>query len=147
VRIVLPGVVVPSGAGAPSREQLQSPSSAPVVEFIRVDFGTTELGLHSCSNEPSGIICYGTVTREARGPYDYEINNLFPRNIRLVDNFHVEHRLRRGVFINGVGSSQPATNLSTGESIWWKLEFEPGSQQASSARIVMGNQQLRSPVY
>src|SRR5512132_1366030 len=53
VGTVLPGVIVPSGAGAPSGALLQSPSSTHLVEFIRGYYGT-ELGLHSCSNERSG---------------------------------------------------------------------------------------------
>ena len=150
VGTVLPGVIVPSGAGAPSGTLLQSPSSAHLVEFIR-DYWGTELGLHSCSNTASGqafnIICYGIVTRTAQGQHDYKLDGLFPRRTTLVDNFHIEHRLRRGVFINGAGGRQQTANLSTGESIWWELEFEPGPQRASSGRIVIGNLQLRSPVY
>lgn len=150
VETVLPAVAVPSGAGAPSQDLLRSPSSASLAEFIK-GYRGTELGLHSCSNAASGqafnIICYGIITKESQGHDNYRLDSIFPGRTTLVDNFHIEHRLRRGVFINGVGGRQQTANLSTGESIWWELEFEPGPQRVSSGRIVIGNHQLRSPVY
>jgi hypothetical protein len=163
VATVLPGVVVPSGAGAPSAELLQSPTSAASADLIK-DFPRfgLDVGLYSCSNVPGpnsasgqtsfSVSCYGTATKATDGISNYDISELFPKNdIKLFDNFHFEHPLKRGSFIDGLGNHKQTINLSTGESIWWALEFDPVPQRASSARIVistyMGLKQLRSPVY
>jgi hypothetical protein len=153
----LPGVPLPStGRGAPSEELLRSPSSAPLVDFVK-NYSGLELGLYNCFNVPApaanarapgSIACYGTATKNAQGAFDYHIEHLFPQQTKLVDNLHIDHRLRRAFFLDGVGRAQPIMNLSAGESIWWSLEFEPGPQPVSSARIVLGygQLQLQSPV-
>ena len=68
---------------------------------------------------------------------------------KLVDNFHIEHRLRRAFFIDGLGNHQQTTNLSTGESVWLSLEFEAVARPVSSVRIILttfaGQPQLRGP--
>jgi hypothetical protein len=68
---------------------------------------------------------------------------------KLVDNFHIEHRLRRAFFIDGLRSHQQTTNLSTAESVWLALEFEAVARPASSVRIILttfaGAPQLSGP--
>ena len=80
---------------------------------------------------------------------DYNINSMGTNQFKLVDNFHIEHRLRRAYFIDGLGSHQQTTNLSTGERVWLALEF-PVAHSISSARIIFGflwgAVQLRGPV-
>jgi hypothetical protein len=154
---ILPGVTVPSGAAAPSGELLQSPSSAPLIDFIKDYYGPQEVGLYSCANAPSqtdtgdsslksGINCYGTFIKSGGGPSDFGVDWLFPGETRLVDNFHVEHRLRHEFFLNGLGEKKQNINLSAGEGVWWALEFEPGTRLPSSGRIILFNGQFQTPI-
>jgi hypothetical protein len=133
---ILPGVP-PETAGleAPSTTLLQSPSS--------------DYGLYRCIRNATAISCYIVITRTADGQQDYQVANASAQKEKLIDNFHVEHRLHDAFFIDGLGQHQQHINLSTGESVWFGLEFEPGTQIISSARIIFspyGNNQLRGPV-
>jgi len=90
------------------------------------------------------------LTKISAGEQDYRIDTMRADLIKLVDNFHIEHRLRRAFYVDGLGTHQQTTNLSTGESIWLALEFEPAARPISSARIIFnafpGSPQLRGPV-
>jgi hypothetical protein len=145
---LLPGTVRPSGPGAPSADLLQAPANAPTVDSVTSQ--QNEYGLYGCSNEATNITCYIIMSRTGAGAQDYRIDAMRTDAYKLVDNFHIEHRLRRAFFIDGLRSRQQATNLSTGESIWLALEFEPVARPISSARIVFVSMpyspQLRGPV-
>ena len=147
---ILPGTAQQSGAGAPTPELVQAPANAPTVDTARTSDNSIELGLYTCTNETASISCYIALSRIAAGQQDYAINSLRTDQFKLVDNFHIEHRLRRAYFIDGLGSHQQKTNLSTGESIWLALEFDPVARPISSARIIFsslfGMPQLRGPV-
>jgi hypothetical protein len=145
---ILPGTAQQSGAGAPSPELVQAPANAPTVDTAKTFY--EELSLFSCTNEANLISCYVVLSRIAAGQQDYSINSLGTDKVKLVDNFHIEHRLRRAYFIDGLGSHQQKTNLSTGEGVWLALEFDPVARPISSARIIFGSlygpPQLRGPV-
>jgi hypothetical protein len=147
---VLPGTVQQSGTGAPTPELLQAPANAPTVDTAKTGDNSVELSLYSCTNDPSNVSCYIVLSRIGTGQKDYSINSLRTDQFKLVDNFHIEHRLRRAYFIDGLGSHQQTTNLSTGESVWLALEFDPVARPVSSARIIfssfIGTPQLRGPV-
>jgi len=152
---LLPGVAAPSSAQAPPADLLQSPLLAPVIESA-ANYGGGNIGLYSCVNAHSqsttsggaiiSINCYGIFTRTNQGHEDYPIDYLFPEDTRLVDNFHLNHRLKRAFFLDGLGNHQKTVDISTDESIWWMLEFEPGPRQPSSTRLIFRDQQFRSPV-
>ena len=139
-----------SGAGAPTPELLQAPNNAPTVDTARTGDQKVEIALFSCTNDKNSVSCYVVLSRIAAGQQDYSINSLRTDQFKLVDNFHIEHRLRRAYFIDGLGSHQQTTNLSTGESVWLALEFDPVARPISSARIIFGSlwgaPQLRGPV-
>jgi hypothetical protein len=145
--VVLPGTVPQSGSGAPTPELLQAPANARAVDTARNN--QVEVGLFSCANETNSVLCYVVLSRIASGQQDYGINSMGTDQFKLVDNFHIEHRLRRAYFIDGLGSHQQTTNLSTGERVWLALEF-PVAHSISSARIIFGflwgAVQLRGPV-
>lgn len=147
---ILPGTVASPGPGAPSPDLLQAPANATLLDTSKSVTQREEFGLYSCSNEPGQITCYVTVARMAPGQSDYTVEEMRPEQIKLVDNFHIEHHLRRAFFIDGLGTHHSTTNLSTGESLWLALEFEAGPRPISSARIVfapyVGAGQLRGPV-
>ena len=146
--VLPPGAMQQSGPGAPGPNLLQSPSSAPLIDSVKSPNSREDYGLYSCSSSANSITCYVVVSRGAAGQEDYKVS-LLVQQTKLVDNFHVEHRLRRAYFVDGAGGHDEATNLSTGESVWLALEFEPGPRVASSARIVFapyGTYQLRGPV-
>jgi len=108
-----------------------------------------EIGLYSCTNGANSVLCYIVMSQIASRQQDYNINSMGTNQFKLVDNFHIEHRLRRAYFIDGLGSHQQTTNLSTGESVWLALEFDPVARPISSARIIFplwGAVQLRGPV-
>jgi hypothetical protein len=146
--VILPGTVQQAGVGAPAPELLQAPANAPMVDTARNT--QVEIGLFSCTNEANSVSCYVVMSRIASGQQDYSINLMGTNQLKLVDNFHIEHRLRRAYFIDGLGSHQQTTNLSTGESVWLALEFDPVARPISSARIIFGSVwgpvQLRGPV-
>jgi hypothetical protein len=148
--VILPGTAQQSGAGAPTPELLQAPANAPTVDTARTSDQSVEIALFSCTNETNSILCYVVLSRIAAGQQDYSINSLRTDQFKMVDNFHIEHRLRRAYFIDGLGSHQQKTNLSTGESVWLALEFDPLARPISSARIIFvslwGAPQLRGPV-
>jgi hypothetical protein len=143
---VLPGTVQESGPGAPNAALLQAPANAPIIDSAKVPGQQDELGLYSCANQQTSITCYVILSRLKPGQSDYPISDQY----KLVDNFHIEHRLRKAFFIDGLGTHQQTTNLSTGESIWLALEFETAARPVSSARIILptflGGIQLRGPV-
>jgi len=147
---ILPGVVQQSAAGAPTPELLQAPANAPTVDTAITSDKSAEMALFSCINDANSISCYVVLSRIAAGQQDYSIASMRTDQFKLVDNFHIEHRLRRVYFIDGLGSHQQKTNLSTGESVWLALEFDPAARSISSARIVFGSLwgalQLRGPV-
>ena len=147
---LLPGTTQHSGPGIPSTDLLQAPANAVTLDTARSVSQNEELGLYSCTNEPSNITCYVVLSRISPGEQDYRISAIRTDQYKLVDNFHIEHRLRRAFFIDGLGSHQQSTNLSAGESIWLTLEFDPVARPISSARIVFspyqGAPQLRGPV-
>ena len=147
---VLPGTTQLSSPGAPSADLLQAPANAPLIDTTRSSSQREEFGLYSCSNEPNQITCYIVYSRVAPGQSDYKIENDIKTNIKLIDNFLIEHRLRRASFVDGLGNRRQSTNLSTGESVWFVLEFEPAPRRISSARIVLNphraESQLRGPV-
>jgi hypothetical protein len=145
---LLPGTAQPTGPGAPAADLLQAPSNAPVVDTVRPN-GHTELGLYSCANEAANIVCYITMTRLDSGQQDYRVDAINHDLVKLVDNFHIEHSLRRVYFIDGLGGHQQIANLSTGEGIWVAYEFDPGVHSISSARVIfnnLGGAQLRGAV-
>jgi hypothetical protein len=144
------GVAQQPGPGTPSPDFLRSPSSATVLDTTKSMTNQEEYGLYSCTSSPNTITCYLVVSRIAAGQGDYTIQRLPLQQTKMIDNFHVEHRLRRAFFIDGLGGHQQGTNLSTGESIWLALEFEATSNAVSSARIVFspyGVNQLQGPVH
>ncbi len=141
---VLPGTTQPSGPGAPSADLLQAPGGAPLIDTAKFDNQKDELGFYSCSNEQDKITCYIVQSRTAQGQSDYKIDSQMKTKFKLVDNFHIEHRLQRMFYMDGLGSHQQNTNLSFGESIWLVLEFEPAPRRISSARIVF-NANLFNP--
>jgi hypothetical protein len=144
-----PGTPQASGPGVPSSDLIQSPSSAPLIDTAKSPSLQDDYGLYGCNGEQSSITCYIVVSRTAAGQTDYSIDRLPLQQTKLIDNFHVEHRLRRAYFIDGLGGHQKTMNLSTGESVWLTLEFEAGARSISSARIVFssyGANQLRGPV-
>lgn len=147
---VLPGTTQPSGPGAPSADLLQSPANAHLLDTTKSENQQEELGFYGCSNEQNQITCYIVYSRVAAGQADYKIDESIKTRIKLVDNFHIEHLLRRASYIDGLGSRKQSTNLSAGESLWLVLEFEPAPRRISSARIVLntypGSHQLRGPV-
>jgi hypothetical protein len=147
---VLPGTAQASGPGVPAADLLQAPTNAPTLDVVRLVTQREELGLYSCTNQTTDITCYVILTRIFAGQQDYSIAALRTDQYKLVDNFHIEHRLRRAYFIDGLGTHQQTTNLSTGESIWLALEFDPVAHPISSARIIFatlpGAPQLRGPV-
>jgi hypothetical protein len=136
------------GPGAPNANLLQSPSSASLIDNTKSPTSREDYGLYSCGTSQTSITCYVVISRSAAGQEDYQVSNIV-RQTKLVDNLHVEHRLRRAYFIDGAGGHDETTNLSTGESVWLALEFEPGPRLASSGRIVLtsyGTCQLRGPI-
>jgi hypothetical protein len=137
--VILPGTVQQSGVGAPTPELLQAPANAPIVDTARTGDQRAEIGLYSCSNETASISCYVVLSRIAVGQQEYSISSLRTDQFKLVDNFHIEHRLRRAYFIDGLGSHEQTTNLSTGESVWLALEFDPVARPISSARIIFSS--------
>jgi hypothetical protein len=98
---------------------------------------TENYGLYSCTNDTSVITCYVVLTKTSSGPSDCDVDNMATKRVKLVDNFHIEHRLKRSYFIDGLGTHRQQTNLSAAESIWLVLEFEPAPRPISSARIVL----------
>jgi hypothetical protein len=147
---VLPaGSTAPSEARAPTPDLLQSPSSASIVDTAKSPNQQDDYGLYGCAGSGKEVTCYVVVTRSSPGQGEYTLQQQSTENIKLIDNFHVEHRLRRAYFVDGLGGHQQAINLSTGESIWLFLEFDPGPRVPSSARIVFSPysmSQLRGPV-
>jgi hypothetical protein len=147
--VLAPGVSQASGPGAPPSELIQSPSSAPLIDTTKSPSQQEDYGLYGCVGEQSSVTCYIVIARTAARQTDYAIDHLPLQQIKLVDNFHVEHRLHRAYFVDGLGGHQKTTNLSTGEGVWLTLEFEAGPRPISSARIVFssyGTNQLRGPV-
>jgi hypothetical protein len=147
---LLPGTTQAAGPGAPTADLLQAPANAPTIDTVKPANQREELGLYSCTNEANSITCYVVMSKLVAGQQDYRIDAMRTDLFKLVDNFHIEHRLRRAFFIDGLGSHQQTTNLSTGESVWLALEFEPVARPISSARIILtsfpGSPQLRGPV-
>src|SRR5947209_6910326 len=144
--VLPPGVAQPN----PSADLIQSPSSAPIIDTARSMTNEEDYGLYSCYSSGNAITCYLVVSRTAAGQRDYNTQQMPLQQTKLIDNLHVEHRLRRAFFIDGLGGRQQSTNLSTGESMWLALEFEQGPAHGiSSVRIVFssyGTNQLRGPV-
>jgi hypothetical protein len=148
---LLPGTAQgASSHGTPSPNLLQAPANATTIDTAKSVTQREELGLYSCNNEASNITCYVVVSRIAHGQQDYSIDSARPDQIKLVDNFHIEHRLRRAFYIDGLGNHQQTTNLSAGESVWLAIQFEPAARPISSARIIFapfaGSPQLRGAV-
>lgn len=147
---VLPGTAQVSGPSAPSSDLLQAPANAPTVDTVRPANQREELGLYNCTNQENNITCYLILSRLVSGQQDYRIDTMRIDQFKLVDNYHIEHRLKRAYFIDGLSNHQQTTNLSTGESVWLALEFESVAHPVSSARIILtsfpGAPQLRGPV-
>jgi hypothetical protein len=147
---ILPGTVAASGPNSPTPDLLQAPSNAQAVDTTKSMDQTQQLGLYSCTNNTNAVTCYIVVTKTSAGPQDYDVNRMTANQLKLVDNFHIEHRLKRAYFVDGLGNHQQTTNLSAGESIWLVLDFEPAARAISSARIVLAPYpnapQLRGPV-
>jgi hypothetical protein len=148
--IILPGTnpaPVPNGL---TQDLIQAPSNAQAVDMTKSISRTEELGLYSCANGTNVITCYIVMTKISPGPQDYAIERMNINQLKLVDNFHIEHRLKRAYFIDGIGTQRQTTNLSAGESIWVVFEFESTTRPISSARIVLapsqGAPQLSGPV-
>ena len=138
---LLPGIAQRTGPGAPSPDLIRSPSSATPIDVAKSSY-QDDYGLYSCISLANAITCYVVVARTAAGESDYPAQ---PPGIqyKLIDNFHIDHRLRRAFFIDGLGGQQKSVNLSTGESVWYALEFEPGPSSVSSARIVFSPYQMQ----
>jgi len=136
--VLLPGTAPASGPNSPTPDLIRAPSNAQVVDTTKSTARTEDLGFYSCSNDANVITCYVVVTRTALGQSNYSVDNPSTRQIKLVDNFHIEHQLKRAYFIDGLGTHQQTTNQSTGESIWLVIDFGPVARPVSSARIVLG---------
>ena len=148
--VILPGIAPASGPSSPPPDLIQAPSNAQAVDTSKSTTRNEDLGLYSCANDANAITCYIVLTKTSPGPSDYDADRMTTNQIKLVDNFHIEHRLKKAYFIDGLGAHQQTTNLSTGESIWLVLDFGPAPRPISSARIVLaaypGAPQLSGPV-
>jgi hypothetical protein len=135
-----------SGPGAPTPDLVRSPGSARVTQVISGwgGWGGTA-GLYGCSNAPNSIICYFVFTRTDPGPHDYNIGG-YMDDARLIDNWHVQHRLTGKHFYNGLGEVQDTVDLDKGESMWTTLEFEAGRYPIKSARLLVWGQQIRTAI-
>ncbi len=147
---ILPGTAPASGPGSPTLDLIQAPSNAQAVDATKSTTRTEDLGFYSCANDANAITCYVVITKTSPGPSDYTADDMSMKQIKLVDNFHIEHLLKGAYFLDGLGTHQQKTNLSAGESIWLVLNFGPAPHPASSAQIVLapyqGAPQLSGPV-
>ena len=115
---LLPGTTQAAGPGAPTADLLQAPANAPTLDAVKPVNQHEEFGLYSCTNEATNITCYITMSKLFPGQLDYRIDTMRTDLFKMVDNFHIEHRLRRAFFIDGLGTHQQTTNLSMGETGW-----------------------------
>jgi hypothetical protein len=137
----------------PTADLLQTPESATMIETFEVNFGT--IGLYNCGNHKAAddkllIVCYFVFTRTDNGQRDYDVEELTEWQLRLIDNFRVEHPLSELYLLNGRGQRQESVNLDTGDSAWFVAEFAEGAADINNARVVFiglsGDPQVRAPV-
>jgi hypothetical protein len=133
---ILPDSAGKLALGAPGPDLLQAPGNANTVDTTKSLDQQSNWSLYSCFNEERFITCYIVITRIAALARDYKIDESNASNIKLIDNYHIEHHLRQAYYVDGLGNRQKEVNLSTGESIWLTLQFDGGPRSISSARIV-----------
>jgi hypothetical protein len=134
------GTKISLSPGTPSRELLQAPEAAEVIDKFTAPFVSGSVGLYSCSNrrksiEGQSIACFIILMREQEGHSDHDIDEIASWKPKLFDNLRIEHIPDQIYFLNGRGEQQPAVNLSKGERAWLVIEFAGGANDISSARI------------
>lgn len=138
---ILPGSasIQPAVPSAPSSDLLQAPSNAPTIDTVMGPGKSIEYGLYGCNNELNKIACYVIVSKMTPGSAEITIPTFRAERIKLIDNFHIEHELRKAYFIDGLGGHQQGVNFGSGESVWLALEFSTIARPISSGRIILNN--------
>jgi hypothetical protein len=101
-----------------------------------VSYWGGSLGPYNCSNGPDGIVCFLLVTRKDAGAQDYNATGL-GENAKIIDNFHLPHKIIRSYYLDGLGGAQEVLNLSQGDIVWWVSVFEAGPKPIRGARFII----------
>jgi len=113
------------------------PQHATISESRKIDWGGQHsAGLHKCFVRADTIDCLFIITNlEGGNARDYNTGDAIGAP-RLIDNFHTEHKVSRSFYLNGRGQHQEQMNLGQNETAWFVVQFEGGSNDITSARII-----------
>ena len=144
------GGTVTAGAGV---RPPPSSSGLPSIENAEIVASTTRgwvghghsVGLHACTIDRSSIRCSFVIEALDNQEQNYDVKWILG-NAKLIDNFFIEHKLARSYFLDGRGQRQEKLNLWKGDRVWFIAEFDGGSSDITSARIVGGNETLETRI-
>jgi hypothetical protein len=129
-------------------EKLPSdPEHATISESRKIGWGGQHsAGLHKCFVRGDTIDCLFVITNlESGNARDYNAGAAIG-SPRLIDNFHIEHKISRSFYLNGRGQQQEQMNLGQNEAAWFVVQFEGGSNDITSARIITDGLQFSGRV-
>jgi Curli production assembly/transport component CsgG len=138
-----------AGAGVrppPSSSGLPSIENAEIGASMNVGWGPLHsVGLHDCMVDRSSIRC-SFVIEALANQADYNVKWILAPDAKLIDDFFIEHKRARSYFLDGRGQPQEKLNLRKGDRVWFIAEFDGGSRDITSIRIVQGLEVLETRI-
>jgi hypothetical protein len=94
-----------------------------------------ELGLYGCAVVPPYINCFLTHTRLSGGSQPIRPSDAFSHDNNFIDNFGIEHKLVRAVWIDGKGNPHEAMSTTQSIPLWFELQFDDADPTIKNGRI------------